>query len=46
MLESCERNLQRYMMQVSARSLMDPVPSAAAIGDGYDRDVVDEHGSL
>ncbi|KAK4808598.1 LOW QUALITY PROTEIN: hypothetical protein QYF61_009901 [Mycteria americana] len=27
------------MLQVSARSLTDPVPSVAAVGDGYTRDV-------
>ena len=39
MLESRERILQHYMLQVSARSLTDPVPRVAAVGDGCTRDV-------
>lgn len=42
MLESCERILQCNMLQVSARSLTNPVPSVAAIVDKYTRDVAGE----
>lgn len=42
MLEPCERILHHHVLQLFARSLPDPVPRVAAVGDGYTRDVTGE----